>query len=107
MLNSPLEEYAVDCIVSKQVSPARTIYLIAVKFPKATVTEVIFTLVCLAETLQTWRANTKAESELPNQIYKACSLLGADMHALEKLGHSPAICSKLSVFWGEEEQFFK
>lgn len=104
--SSRIEEFAANCVLGQQTHPDAAVVLIVQEFPEATGLDVIFALVSLATSIEEWAPKGAFEKELPNMLYKTCSILGADLFALEKQGKAPASCRAISEYWGGDELYF-
>jgi len=105
--SSQIEEMVADYILVKRINPRAAVAIIVRDYPGATGLDVIFALVSIAQAVRLWRPKDQFEKHLPENLYEACALLGADLFALEKLGIHPATCRALTEFWGDDEPVFK
>ena len=105
-INSHIQEYAVECLLVEKLDPCSVVALIARKFPETTGLEMAFFLVSIANNLSNWQSLDASDIGLPAKLFEACSVLSADLYALEVSGISPATCLDLVSFWGGSDPYF-
>lgn len=101
-----IKEFAAELILVGRTKPKTVVPMIVREFPAATGLDVVFALVSIADSMREWLPNDPFEETLTDKLFEACSMLGADLFAMEKLGIYPATCQAIEMFWGDEEGYF-